>query len=78
MGAARMRLADVSNIRGNLGALEAVLADIRRRDVNDVLCLGDLIGYSPDPCARIDRVMAACRAVLTGDHDRPALSPGKP
>jgi predicted phosphodiesterase len=36
-----------SDVHGNLPALEAVLADIARRDLEDVLCLGDLVGYGP-------------------------------
>ena len=38
-----------SDVHGNLPALEAILADIERRGVADVLCLGDLVGYGPFP-----------------------------
>lgn len=70
-----MRLAVISDIHGNLEALEAVLADIRRQGIDEVVCLGDVVGYGPNPCACVDRVMAACRVTLMGDHDRLALYP---
>jgi len=38
-----------SDVHGNLPALEAVLADVERRDVPATLCLGDLVGYGPFP-----------------------------
>jgi predicted phosphodiesterase len=38
-----------SDVHGNLEALEAILADIERRGVTAVLCLGDLVGYGPSP-----------------------------
>ncbi|WCB47180.1 metallophosphoesterase family protein [Nitratidesulfovibrio vulgaris] len=44
-----MRLAVLSDIHGNLGAFEAVLADIAAQDVDDIISLGDNVGYGPDP-----------------------------
>ena len=43
------RLAIISDIHGNLPALEAVLADIHVQEVTDIYHLGDLVGYNPFP-----------------------------
>jgi diadenosine tetraphosphatase ApaH/serine/threonine PP2A family protein phosphatase len=72
--ARRLRIASdvtaiISDIHGNLEALRAVLAEIERRGVSDILCLGDVIGYGPDPLACLDLVMARCQTVLMGNHD---------
>jgi diadenosine tetraphosphatase ApaH/serine/threonine PP2A family protein phosphatase len=73
-----MRRAVISDIHGNLEALEAVLDDIRGQGIAEIFCLGDLVGYGPDPCECIDRVMETCRVVLMGDHDQQALSSDGP
>ncbi len=44
-----MRTAIISDIHSNLGALEAVLEDIDRRGADRIVCLGDIIGYGPNP-----------------------------
>ena len=51
-----MRTAIISDIHANLEALEVVLADIRMRRIDRIICLGDVIGYGPDPCACIDLI----------------------
>lgn len=38
------KIAVISDIHGNLPALEAVLADIQQRDIHRIICLGDLVG----------------------------------
>lgn len=50
------RLAIISCIHGNLEALNAVLADIEKRAVDCVLCLGDLVGYGPFPNETVARI----------------------
>ena len=59
----------VSDIHGNLEAFTAVLAEIERRGVQHVVCLGDIIGYGPNPLECMDLVMTRCRAALMGNHD---------
>jgi predicted phosphodiesterase len=44
-----MRFAFVSDIHGNLEALEAVFKDIEGQDVDEVICLGDIVGYGANP-----------------------------
>jgi diadenosine tetraphosphatase ApaH/serine/threonine PP2A family protein phosphatase len=66
------RRAIISDIHGNLEALEAVLADIRGQGVARIYCLGDIIGYGPNPCECLDLVMPSEVCIL-GNHDQAAL-----
>ncbi len=59
----------ISDIHGNLEALKAVLADIDERGVERIVCLGDVIGYGPNPRECIDIVMERCEFCLCGNHD---------
>ena len=59
----------ISDIHGNLEALEAVLADIDRRSIKEVFCLGDVIGYGASPKECIDLVLDRCIISLCGNHD---------
>jgi predicted phosphodiesterase len=62
----------ISDIHANLEALEAVLADIKSQGIESIYCLGDVVGYGPNPRECIDRVMS-CRLCLLGNHDQGAL-----
>lgn len=62
-------LAIVSDIHGNLEALTVVLAEIDRRGIRDILCLGDVIGYGPNPLECLDLIMARSKTCLMGNHD---------
>lgn len=62
----------ISDIHSNLEALQAVLQDIARQPVDAIYCLGDVIGYGPNPRECIDLIMQ-CRIVLLGNHDQGAL-----
>ncbi|MBI4771023.1 MAG: metallophosphoesterase family protein [Chloroflexi bacterium] len=67
-----MRVLVISDIHANLTALEAVLADAG--PVEAVWCLGDLVGYGPDPNECVARVRALPELVcLVGNHDKAAL-----
>ena len=73
-----MRYLVLSDIHGNLHALEAVLDDARRVGHDAVLVLGDLVGYGADPDAVVTRTLALSPiAIVRGNHDRVAagLSP---
>lgn len=63
----------ISDIHSNLEALQAVLADIARHDVDEIYCLGDLVGYGPNPreCVDLARQWQVC---LLGNHDDAALN----
>src|SRR5262249_37308188 len=68
-----MRRALISDIHGNIEALESVLEDIKAQGISEILCLGDIVGYGPNPRECIDRVMETCKMTLLGDHDQGAL-----
>ncbi|SFJ46730.1 metallophosphoesterase family protein [Planctomicrobium piriforme] len=63
----------ISDIHGNLEALEAVLADIRKQEIAQIYCLGDIIGYGPNPRECIDLVRHHCQVTILGNHDQAAL-----
>jgi len=68
-----VRRALISDIHGNVEALETVLADIQGQGVEEIICLGDVIGYGPNPRECIDLVKANCSICLLGNHDQGAL-----
>ena len=67
-----MKRAVVSDIHGNAEALTAVLADIEQQNVDGIMCLGDIIGYGPNPLDCIDAAMGFQNSIL-GNHDLGAL-----
>src|SRR5512142_889123 len=68
-----MRILVLSDIHANLTALETVLADAGAVDA--VWCLGDIVGYGPDPNECVARIRGLENLVcLLGNHDAAALS----
>lgn len=66
----------ISDIHANLEALNAVLADIESQEIDNTLCLGDIVGYGPNPRECIDQVIDRVidsGACLLGNHDQAAL-----
>ncbi len=59
----------VSDIHGNLEAFSVVLDEIERRGITEVICLGDVVGYGPNPMECLDLVIAKCKVSLMGNHD---------
>jgi len=73
------QIALISDIHGNLPALETVLADIRRRGIDTIYCLGDLVGKGPDSARVVDICREVCRAVVMGNwDDRMVHAPDRP
>jgi predicted phosphodiesterase len=68
----RVKTAVISDIHSNLASLKAVLADIKDQAADRIVCLGDIVGYGPEPCQCIDLVMQ-CDICLLGNHDQGAL-----
>jgi diadenosine tetraphosphatase ApaH/serine/threonine PP2A family protein phosphatase len=64
-----VRTALISDIHANLEALQAVLAHIDERNVDRVICLGDVLGYGPNPVECVDLVAQRCEWSLMGNHD---------
>ena len=62
----------ISDIHSNLEALQAVLKDIEQQGVTEIYCLGDIVGYGPNPRECLDLVMK-CKIVILGNHDQGAM-----
>lgn len=67
------RFAFISDIHGNLSALEAVLAAVRAQSVDATICLGDVVGYGPFPSECLDLVKDRCALCVMGNHDRAVI-----
>lgn len=64
-----MRYAILSDIHGNLPAWNTVLSDLALRDVDRLLCLGDVVGYGPEPAEVLQSVYARVHLMVLGNHD---------
>lgn len=64
-----MRVAIFSDIHANLAALETALKEAERRGAETLVCLGDVVGYGPDPGPCVDLVRAHFAACVLGNHD---------
>jgi diadenosine tetraphosphatase ApaH/serine/threonine PP2A family protein phosphatase len=67
-----LKRAIISDLHSNLEALTAVFADMESEGVSEVYCLGDIVGYGPDPRPCIDAALRFDACVL-GNHDQGAL-----
>lgn len=63
------RIAIISDIHGNLPALEAVLKDIKSRSITRIFCLGDLVGKGPNSAEVVELIKMTCEAVVQGNWD---------
>jgi len=64
----------ISDVHSNIEALEAVFKDIEEQGADDVACLGDIVGYGPDPEPCIDLIEEKCRFCISGNHDYAVLT----
>lgn len=64
-----MRIAIIADIHGNLPALEAVLADIERQDVDRLVIAGDLINRGPQSLAVLERLVPMELPTILGNHE---------
>jgi predicted phosphodiesterase len=69
------RLAIISDIHGNRVALEQVLRDCEIRNVDAIFCLGDIVGYGPEPAECLALVRSNCRLSIRGNHEDALLHP---
>jgi diadenosine tetraphosphatase ApaH/serine/threonine PP2A family protein phosphatase len=65
-----MTYAVISDLHANLPALEVVLADIDAQGIDEIYCLGDVVGYGPDPLACVDLMSERSRVTVQGNHDQ--------
>ncbi|MFH1888618.1 MAG: metallophosphoesterase family protein [Candidatus Omnitrophota bacterium] len=64
-----MRYGIFSDIHSNLEALDAVIEAYRREDIDEYLCIGDLVGYAANPNECIQKVLALAAVTIAGNHD---------
>ena len=60
----------ISDIHSNFAALQAVLEDIDRREIKEIFCLGDIVGYGPEPGACLDLIIERQIVSIMGNHDQ--------
>ena len=68
-----MKYAIISDIHSNLEALQKAFAIINERHVDEVVCLGDIVGYGANPNECVDAVRERCSTIVLGNHDAAAL-----
>jgi len=69
-----MRYAIIADIHANLAAFKAVLDHIERRGgAEEIWCLGDVVGYGPDPCQCIELLRQYKHVCIAGNHDWAAI-----
>jgi predicted phosphodiesterase len=72
-----MKIAALSDIHGNLGALDAVLADIARRGADRIVNLGDIVSGPLQPRETAARLMTLGFTTIRGNHERQLLDPDR-
>jgi predicted phosphodiesterase len=68
-----LQVAVISDIHGNLPALESVLAAVDAAEPDEVWCLGDVVGYGAEPNECAELVAERCTVCLAGNHDLAVL-----
>ena len=65
-------IAIISDIHGNFTALNKVLKEIEMYgdEISDIMCLGDLVGYNPEPEKCVNKIRKVCSKVIAGNHDK--------
>ena len=64
-----MRYAIISDVHANEAALRAVLTDAADAHAERIVCLGDVLGYGPDPVSTLELVYRRAHVCLAGNHD---------
>ena len=70
-----MKYAIISDIHSNLEALQKALSIIDGKKVDEIICLGDVVGYGANPNECVDIVRDRCSTIVLGNHDAAALNP---
>ena len=68
------RIGFISDIHACEDSLLAVLKDIATHGIERIFCLGDIIGYGPDPLSCVDKIRAVSFVAVLGNHDAMALN----
>lgn len=69
------KIAIISDVHGNITALNAVLEDIHKRNINRIFCLGDNITKCTHPDLVIDKIRQVCEVILMGNCDYTICKP---
>jgi predicted phosphodiesterase len=64
----------ISDIHANLEALRAVLDEIDSLGVREIICLGDVVGYGPQPCECLEIIRSVCNVNVLGNHEEAVLN----
>ncbi|QSG13791.1 metallophosphoesterase family protein [Halapricum desulfuricans] len=67
-----MKIGVISDVHGNIVALDAVLEDMP--DVDELVCAGDVVGYNPWPGECVDTIRDADAPTIEGNHDRAVVT----
>ena len=70
-----MRIGFISDIHGNFTALEAVLADIKKQQIDQLICLGDTVSLGPQPQEVLYALREWNAITIMGNHDQATLEP---
>ena len=70
-----MRIAFISDIHGNFTALQAVLVDIKSQNIDQIICLGDVVTLGPQPREVLNTLRALNCVLVKGNHDAAVLDP---
>lgn len=65
----KKRIAIFTDVHGNLEALESIIGDIKRQDVDDIICLGDTIGFGPNSKECLDLIISNNIKMVLGNHE---------
>ena len=63
------RIAIISDIHGNLEALKSVLNDIKKRNIDNIYCLGDIIAKGSHQQECVDLIRNSCEVIIKGNCD---------
>lgn len=63
------KIAIISDIHANIEALYEVLNDIKKEEIKSIICLGDIVGYGPNPHEAIEIVKESAEYIIRGNHD---------
>lgn len=72
-----MKVAVISDIHSNLEAFDAVYEKIEELGVDRIYCLGDIVGYGPNPREIVDSIRNTVRSCVLGNHDEAVIKEPK-
>ncbi|MGB9750158.1 MAG: metallophosphoesterase family protein [Caldisericia bacterium] len=68
------KIAIISDIHANIEALTEVYKDIEMEKIDEIICLGDIVGYGPNPNEAIEMVKNKVNYVIKGNHDEAIIN----